>query len=300
LNELHFEVSFGYSWTADGELADVIRDANNYLDRDRDRLEVENDFEGKLSKKVEKDTIEQVEKGNFKMFLQPKVSAKTGETVGAEGLIRLYDEIRGYVSPAFFIPVLEEHNAIHVVDLFMLRQAFQFQAIARNEGRKMVPISVNFSKNTLIYKDLLEYIKQLCDEYGMPEGMIRIEITETISSMDHFEISKIAKALHNIGFSISMDDFGTKYSNMAVLTQFDFDTVKIDRSMILDIVENEKNQTVLRHMVNMFRELGLEIVIEGVETAEQVEVLKGLGCDIIQGFYFGRPESEEKFYDLYM
>ena len=146
----------------------------------------------------------------------------------------------------------------------------------------------------------MEHIQRDCDTYGMPEGMIRIEITETISNMDHMEVRTIASALHTMGFSISMDDFGTQYSNMAVLTQFEFDTVKIDRSMILNIVEDEKNRTILKHTVPMLEELGMEVVIEGVETKEQVDVLAELGCDIVQGFFFGKPEAEEKFYELFM
>lgn len=97
-----------------------------------------------------------------------------------------------------------------------------------------------------------------------------------------------------------MDDFGTQYSNMAVLTQFDFDTVKIDRSMILNIVNDEKNKLILKHTVAMLKDLGMEIVIEGVETEEQVVVLGELGCEIVQGYFFGRPEAEEKFYELFM
>ena len=234
------------------------------------------------------------------MFLQPKTNIVTGETVGAEALIRLYQPEKGYISPALFIPVLEKQNEVHLIDLFILERALQFQKAAKEAGRKVVPISVNFSKNTLMYPKVMELIKGFCETYGMPNGMIRIEITETISNMDHMEVSNIAKTLHGMGFSISMDDFGTKYSNMAVLTQFDFDTVKIDRSMIINIVEDTKNQTILKHIVHMLRDLGMEIVIEGVETAEQVSVLKDLGCDIVQGFYFGRPEPEEKFYELYM
>jgi len=97
-----------------------------------------------------------------------------------------------------------------------------------------------------------------------------------------------------------MDDFGTQYSNMAVLTQVDFDTVKIDRSMILNIVNDEKNKLILKHTVAMLKELGMEIIIEGVETAEQVAVLAELGCDTVQGFFFGKPEPEEHFYELFM
>jgi len=250
--------------------------------------------------KIEKDVQKEIREGNFRMFLQPKVSISTRKTVGAEGLIRLYHPEKGYISPAMFIPVLEEQNEVHLIDLFMLGRAFQFQKAARDAGKEIVPISINFSKNTLMYPKLMDFIVEQCDLYGMPNGSIVIEITETISNMDHMEVNKIAKTLRAMGFYISMDDFGTQYSNMEVLTQFDFDTVKIDRSMILNIVEDEKNRMILKHTVAMLKELGMSIVIEGVETAEQVEVLAELGCDTVQGFFFGRPEPEEKFYELFM
>ncbi len=300
VQELDFEVSYGYSWKAEPTIPEAINEAESYLAIHRAYLEKENTAAQKLAMKIEKDVLEEIREGNFRMFLQPKVSISTGKTVGAEGLIRLYHPEKGFISPAMFIPVLEQQNEVHLIDLFMLNRALLFQKAARDAGKEIVPISINFSKNTLMYPKLMEYITEQCDLYGMPEGMIRIEITETISNMDHMEVNHIAKKLHAMGFSISMDDFGTQYSNMAVLTQFDFDTVKIDRSMILNIVENEKNRMILKHTVAMLKELGMEIVIEGVETAEQVEVLSKLGCDIVQGFYFGRPEPEERFYELFM
>lgn len=303
IDELPFEVSRGYAWKADAIIDDateLIGVAEDYLMVHKKHLEKQNDAVGKLAKKIEEDVSELIINGNFRMFLQPKVNILTGKTVGAEALIRLYDNEKGFVSPGLFIPLLEENNVVHLVDLFILRQAFQFQKTVRDAGLEVVPISVNFSKNTLTSPNLMEIIKSHCDTYGSPDGMICIEITETISNMDHMEVNRIANALHSMGFSISMDDFGTKYSNMAVLTQFDFDTVKIDRSMIIDIVENEKNQLVLKHMIQMLKDLGMEIVIEGVETSEQVTVLKELGCDVVQGFYFGKPEPEGKFYELYM
>lgn len=300
IQELDFEVSYGYSWKAEPTIPEAINEAEEYLAIHRAFLEKENTAAEKLAMKIEKDVLAEIREGNFRMFLQPKVSISSGKTVGAEGLIRLYHPDKGFISPAMFIPVLEQQNEVHLVDLFMLNRAFQFQKAARDAGKEIVPISINFSKNTLMYPKLMEYITEQCDLYGMPAGMIRIEITETISNMDHMEVNNIAKALHTMGFSISMDDFGTQYSNMAVLTQFDFDTVKIDRSMIVNIVEDEKNQMILKHTVAMLKELGMEIVIEGVETAEQVEVLAKLGCDTVQGFYFGRPEPEEQFYDLFM
>lgn len=300
LEELDFEVCCGYAWKQEPAIHEVIAEAEEYLAIHRVFLEKESAAAEKLAKKIENDVLKQIKEGNFRMFLQPKVSISTRKTVGAEGLIRLYHPEKGYISPAMFIPVLEQQNEVHLIDLFMLGRAFQFQKAAKEAGNEIVPISINFSKNTLMYPKLMEYIAEQCDKYGMPHGMIRIEITETISNMDHMEINNIARVLRAMGFSISMDDFGTQYSNMAVLTQFDFDTVKIDRSMILNIVNNEKNKLILKHTVAMLKDLGMDTIIEGVETAEQVEVLAELGCDTVQGFFFGRPEPEEKFYELYM
>lgn len=300
IKEMDFEISYGYSWKQEPTIPEAINEAESYLEIHRAYLEKENASAEKLAKKIEKDILEEIRVGNFRMFLQPKVNIHTNKTVGAEALIRLYQPEKGYISPAKFIPVLEQQNEVHLIDLFILGRAFQFQKAARDAGKEIVPISVNFSKNTLMYPKLMEYIMEQCERYGMPEKMIRIEITETISNMDHMEVKNIARQLHALGFSISMDDFGTQYSNMAVLTQFDFDTVKIDRSMILNIVNDEKNKLILKHTVAMLKELGMEIIIEGVETVEQVAVLAELGCDTVQGFVFGRPEPEEHFYELFM
>ena len=300
MEELGVELSCGYSWTADGDLADVIRVAHDYLQKDKLRLENSNNQEGKLLKQIEQDVLQQIRDGNFRVFLQPKVSISSGKTVGGEGLIRLYEEVRGFVSPAFFIPVLEQRGVVYLIDLFVLQEVFKFQKEALDAGREVVPISVNFSKNTLTFKWLMTRIKELCDEYPIPNGLIQIEITETISSMDHIVVNDIANSLRHMGFSVSMDDFGTKYSNMAVLTQFEFDTVKVDRSLLVDVEKNQKNKTVLKHTLEMLKDLGVETVMEGVETEEQIEILRELGCDIVQGYFYGRPEPMEKFYELFM
>lgn len=300
MDALDFEVSYGFSWKPEPMVHEAIAEAEEYMMIHRAYLEREQAAAKKLARKIEKDIMKQIADGNFRMFLQPKVNTLTRKTVGAEALIRLYHPEKGFISPAKFIPVLEKNNEVHMIDLFILQRAFQFQKAAKDAGKELVPISVNFSKNTIMYPKLMEHIEEQCEIYGIPDGLIRIEITETISNMDHIEVRNIAKRLHDMGFSISMDDFGTQYSNMAVLTQFDFDTVKIDRSMIVNIVNDTKNQTLLKHTVAMLKELGMEIVIEGVEEEEQVEVLKDLGCEIVQGFVFGKPQPEEQFYELFM
>ncbi len=300
MQDLSVELSTGYSWTADGDFANVIREAIEYQEKDKISLSTDNNVLGKEMKKVAEDVKNQIAEGNFRVFLQPKVNISTGKTTGGEALIRLYDQKRGFVSPAFFIPILEEKGAIHLVDLFVLEEVFRFQKNALDSGETVVPISVNFSKNTLTYEPLIETLRELCENYAIPSGLIQIEITETISTMDHLLVNNIANALRNMGFSVSMDDFGTKYSNLAVLTQFDFDTVKIDRSLLLDVEKNSKNKMVLKHTLHMIQSLDMETVMEGVETAEQVEILRELGYDTVQGYFYGKPEPMEQFYKLYM
>jgi EAL domain-containing protein (putative c-di-GMP-specific phosphodiesterase class I) len=277
-----------------------MREAHEYLEKDRQRHRDEDAEDSRLRKHIKQGLIDRILDGSFHVFLQPKVSVAEEKRVGAEALIRLYDEVRKIVSPAYFIPLLEQRDMIYIIDLFVLKQVLIFQKAALDAGKEVVPISVNFSKNTLMMEGLIPYIQGLCEEYPIPSGLVQIEITETISSMDHMLVNKIANSLRHMGFSMSMDDFGAQYSNIAVLTQFDFDAVKIDRSLLANVEANNKCGMVLKHTISMLKALGMETVMEGVETREQVEVLRELGCDTIQGFYYGKPEPHEKFYELYM
>lgn len=299
ISELGFDVACGYAWTREGIPVQLIKQAEEVMALDKKRLEKEHTIH-QSNEYIESDIISEIQKGNFRVYLQPKVDIYSEKTVGAEALIRLWEDKRGLVPPGYFIPILEERHVIHMIDLFVLRDVMRFQKEVIEKGETPVRISVNFSKNTLMFKGLLDYIKGLCEEFELPKDLIQIEITESISSMDHMVVNNIAKSLRNMGFSISMDDFGTQYSNMSMLTQFQFDAIKIDRSMVIDIEKKPENVTILKHVLGMLKELKLSAVIEGVESREQLEILKKLGCDVVQGFYFGRPEPKEQFYELFM
>lgn len=204
------------------------------------------------------------------------------------------------VSPAVFVPVLERYNLIYMIDLFVLEQVFRYQREAIDAGRRLIPISTNFSRLTILHPDLLARVSELTDKYRIPEGLIHIEVTETVGDMDHMMIDRVADSLKELGFKLSMDDFGTHYSNLAVLIQYDFDSAKIDRSMIMDITTNEKSRIVVNYMASLISELGINCIAEGVETKEQVEIMKETKCEVIQGYYFGRPVPQEDFYRLYL
>lgn len=300
IEEIGFPVACGFAWTSEGGVLSLIKEAEEALEHDKICIERKIESSKRVEKRVEADIKKALSEGSFRVFLQPKTNLYTETTIGAEALIRLFDKEHGVVSPAVFIPILEKHHAVYMIDLFVLKNVFMFQRKALNEGRKMVPISVNFSKDTMLYEGLLDVAKELKEAYPIPEGMIRIEITETISNMEHLALSNVANGLKELGFLLCMDDFGAQYSNMSVLTQFDFEVIKIDRSIINRLEGDEKSMKILKHMLAMMRDLGSHVVVEGVETRRQAEILKGLGCEEVQGFLFGKPEPMEEFYERFM
>ena len=300
IEEIGFPVACGFAWTNEIGILSMIQQAEELMEHDRIRIERQIESKKGIDKRVEADIQQALANGNFRVFLQPKTNLYTETTIGAEALIRLFDKEHGMVSPAVFIPILEKYHAVYMIDLFVLKNVFIFQREALNKGRKLVPISVNFSKDTMLYEGLLDIAKKWKEEYPILQGMIRIEITETISNMEHFAVSNVANGLKELGFLLCMDDFGTQYSNMSVLTQFDFEVIKIDRSIIQHLEGDEKSMKILKHMLAMMRDLGSHVVVEGVETRKQAEILKGLGCEEVQGFLFGRPEPMEEFYERFM
>ena len=301
VNELDFPVAIGYGWTTNVNITQQMEEINEMLIRDKnEKIESQSDNEITLGSKILRDVKGLMEEGVFQVFLQPKVNIRTGKTVGAESLIRLIDKKKGIVGPIHFISIFEKYNIVHEIDLYVLDKVCAFQKDKLIKGEPVVPISVNFSKKTLEYDKLIDSVREIMQKYELPAGTIQIEITETVGDMDHMLIRDVANSLLMMGFVLAMDDFGTKYSNIAMLVQFQFGIAKIDRSLIKDIVENDKSVVVLRHMTEMIKELGIECVVEGAETEEQIEILKTMSCDVIQGYYYGKPVNIEEFYGMFM
>lgn len=248
-----------------------------------------------MRNKVFKDVVSEIEKGSFMVYYQPKVDSRTGITVGAEALIRFFDEAHGVVGPIHFIEILEENRCSHLIDLFVLDEVCKAQKLRCISDRRVVPVSVNFSKNTLEYADLLDQVKEIMNRYDLPEGLVQIEITESVGDMDIVLINNIAQSLISMGFRLSMDDFGTKYSNLEMLFKFPFSIAKIDRSLVKNLESNEKSRIMLKHLISMIMELGIECVAEGAENEEQVRLLQQFGCNIIQGYFYSKPVTLDVF-----
>ena len=293
LDDLDVSVSTGFSWTDKPDIARQLSEVRLMYDIEKD-AKLKN-LDSTMRNKVFKDVVSEIEKGSFMVYYQPKVDSRTGITVGAEALIRFFDEARGVVGPIHFIEILEENRCSHLIDLFVLDEVCKAQKLRCISDRRVVPVSVNFSKNTLEYTDLLEQVKEIMNRYDLPEGLVQIEITESVGDMDIVLINNIAQSLISMGFRLSMDDFGTKYSNLEMLFKFPFSIAKIDRSLVKNLESNEKSRIMLKHLISMIKELGIECVAEGAENEEQGRLLQQFGCNIIQGYFYSKPVTLDVF-----
>ncbi len=296
LDELSIAVSLGYSWSENVNLLRQVKEARDARLLDRGKILGTDKLQEIMNEKVRKEVLNEILGGKVLVYLQPKVNIRTGKTVGAEALIRQESSELGIVGPIHFIDRFESSNAVHLVDLYVLEEVCMIQKNRIDNGLKVVPISVNFSKVTLLYVNLVETVKEIIGRYDLPKEIIQIEITESVSDMDQVILRNIANSLRSMGFVLAMDDFGTKYSNIATLVQFQFGVAKIDRSLVKDIAKNPKSFIVLKHLTAMINEIGLECVIEGAEDQEQIDLLKELECDIIQGYYYSKPIPKEQFF----
>ena len=293
LDDLDVSVSTGFSWTDKPDIARQLSEVRLMYDIEKDaKLK---SLDSIMRNKVFKDVVSEIEKGSFMVYYQPKVDSRTGITVGAETLIRFFDEAHGVVGPIHFIEILEENRCSHLIDLFVLDEVCKAQKLRCISDRRVVPVSVNFSKNTLEYADLLDQVKEIMNRYDLPEGLVQIEITESVGDMDIVLIKNIAQSLISMGFRLSMDDFGTKYSNLEMLFKFPFSIAKIDRSLVKNLESNEKSRIMLKHLISMIMELGIECVAEGAENEEQVRRLQQFGCNIIQGYFYSKPVTLDVF-----
>lgn len=238
-----------------------------------------------------------IENEEFKVFYQPKTQLNNYQLAGAEALCRWFRNGR-VISPGEFIPVLEGSKAICTLDFYMLDHVCRDIRRWLDEGREAVKVSVNLSRLHLGDEDLLESILMIIDKYKVPHHFIEIELTETTTDVDYKELKKIVYGLREQDISTSVDDFGVGYSSLNLIREMPWNVLKIDKSFLPTQEEEDKDPSkvkMLRHIITMSQDLGLECIVEGVETAEQVKLLKDCKCYLAQGFYFDRPLPVKEF-----
>ncbi|HBF6238071.1 TPA: EAL domain-containing protein [Clostridioides difficile] len=230
-------------------------------------------------------------KNQFEVYYQPKFSLVTGEMIGSEALIRWNHPEHGFISPAVFIPIAEKSKLILKIGRFVFERVCNDLYEWKKQGKKIVPVSVNLSRVELYQPDIVKFINKTIKMYNLSSDFIEIEITETVAINELNILKNVLNELRTYGFSISMDDFGTGYSSISCLRDMPIDILKLDKSFLGGIEHDERSR-------NIAKSLDLVVIIEGVESKEQAELMKQFGCDLVQGFYFARPMPAKNFLDL--
>lgn len=239
-------------------------------------------------KQIENDIVEALRNGDFALYIQPKVDMDSGRIVGGEALVRWIHREKGIIGPNDFVPVLEKNGFIINVDVYVWEQVFAFLGRLLEEGVQPVPISINVSRVHAYDKNFCSTLCRLKEKYNVPPPYVPLELTESAFLADEEGMYTRLKYLREQGFKVSMDDFGTGYSTMNMLKNQPMDEIKIDRGFITDM-ENPKSKVIIRHTINMLKDLDTSIIVEGVENTEQKNFLLECGCDRAQGFLFYKP-----------
>ncbi len=259
-------------------------------------------FDAAAAEKLQKEReIEQlfeqaVKNEEFQIYFQPKVSLSQNRVIGAEALVRWNRPGCGIIPPGEFIPVLERSGKIRALDRYVFEKVCIWLGKRKRCFEERFPVSVNLSRSNFIYDSFLEEYIKIADHHQAERDMVEFEVTETVFLTEE-NIQKVKDEIgmiHDCGFRCALDDFGVGFSSLTLLKDFSIDSLKMDRSFFLDL-HNDRTRNVISCILELSEQLNMETVAEGIETQEQIDFLRELGCDIVQGYYFSRPLPEQEF-----
>lgn len=236
--------------------------------------------------------------GQFEIWLQPQYRIMDNALTGAESLVRWNHPKRGLQKPSVFIPLFEKNGFISRLDQFVWDKTCALMKIWSDRGYPDIPVSVNVSRADIYNMNLPDIFMKIINKYGLEVSRLPLEITESAYTEDPEQIIEMAESLKNLGFSIEMDDFGSGYSSLNMLNQLSLDVVKLDMQFIRNETAKPDNKGILKYIMDIARSMGLSVVAEGVETKEQLEYLRKIGCDYAQGYYLAKPMTCQEFEEL--
>ena len=230
----------------------------------------------------------------FHVYLQPKVDVRTDKVVGAEALVRWFRQDGTMVSPVDFIEIFENNGFITKMDFCVLDKTLEYLREALDAGEEVVPISVNFSRRHNDHDNFVPSIGKRLARYKVPSELLEVEITESVFMSNLEKLNRNIDLLHSMGIRVLIDDFGSGYSSLNVLSSVTADVIKMDKAF-LDYIDSQKSKDFIKHFLELLKQMDLEVVAEGVETKEQLDMLMNAGCDVVQGFYYAKPMPIAKF-----
>ena len=235
-----------------------------------------------------------IENGYIKCFYQPVIDTQSGKLCGVEALARWDDPELGFLSPADFIQTLEEYHQIHKLDMYIVEQVCKDIKTDTEQNIDVVPVSLNFSRLDFDLLDLSKEVESCLVKYGIDKKYVHVEITESALTENDGKLQEAMRNFRNAGYALWLDDFGSGYSGLNVLKEYDFDMMKIDMKFLSNFSGNEKAKAVLKSVVSLANNLGMQTLTEGVETDEAFMFLKQIGCERLQGYLFGKPMQKEE------
>ena len=238
-----------------------------------------------------------LQEGQFFIHLQPIYETTTSEISGAEALVR-WRYNKGLISPGKFIPIFEKNGFIVRLDRFVWEEACKVLRAQIDAGLQPVPISVNLSRLNFYSQDLLEFLQGLIKKYELSTNLLKLEITESAYMDNPHQLIAMVRAFRGQGFSVLMDDFGSGYSSLSMLKDLPVDVLKIDMAFVQEVDKSSRAGAILESIVELGKHLRMDVVVEGVETKEQVDFLSKIGCHHIQGYYFSKPLDKDIFMGL--
>ena len=241
---------------------------------------------------IQESMEEALSERQFKVYYQPKHDALSGELIGAEALVRWIHPVYGFMSPGEFLPIFEKNGFISTLDKYVYRTVLQDQKRWKESGLHIVPVSVNASRRDIIHASFLEEVISVIDSADVDADMLHMEITETTFIEDIEILRPIIEKVRERGIRIELDDFGSGFSALSLLTSLPLDVIKLDKSFIDNL---EQQKIIVENVIKLCHDLGFKLTAEGVETADQLEELVRMKCDTIQGYYFSKPLAADGF-----
>lgn len=241
-----------------------------------------------------------INEGKFVVYYQPKISIAGLSMIGAEGLARCLTENGEIRPPDQFIPILEESRLISMLDFYIYETVCAQIETWLDEGLCVAPISVNFSRYSLSEENFAARLKTIWQKYRIPQALLEIEVTETVEADENCDFFRVIRQIKENGFIVSIDDFGVKNANLSLFTSAEFDVLKLDKSLISTLIGNERARAVIASISDICRRMKVKLIAEGVESEEQLEILREIKCGGAQGYLFSKPIPGDKFKEKYL
>ena len=293
-------VAMGYAWEKVDIDTDKLVSNAEVMMRDEKKKYYKNLKKGHHEPIIKQDLLEDLEQGNFIVCLVPKIETETGRVAGAEAVVRYHHKDLGIVDPGKYINLLEETKLSHYLDLYVFEEVCKTLHRWELEDLPMIPVAVNFAGATLKQESIADRMLHLIEKYHVLCEYLEVEVSESGNDMNQEMLAETSSKIRKGNVRVILDHFGAKDSSFSILSLMEFDSLKIDKSLITNIVGNMRSRIVAQAVIDICRQLGATVQASGVETQHQLNVLKELGCDYAQGALFNKPITIDTFEVRYL